>query len=78
MNLASHGVSVLATISILAGGLFIGKGNLYAVVGAGLVVVAAPFDRSVYISVYVSFLVCVVCDDLENICTLEFQGPTGP
>merc|ERR1719445_2511716 len=42
MNIASHGISVF---SPLAGGLFIGKGNLYAVVGAGLVVVAAPFDR---------------------------------
>eukprot|EP00090_Calanus_glacialis_P018652 TRINITY_DN28930_c0_g1_i2.p1 TRINITY_DN28930_c0_g1~~TRINITY_DN28930_c0_g1_i2.p1 ORF type:complete len:155 (+),score=28.68 TRINITY_DN28930_c0_g1_i2:70-465(+) len=45
MNIASHGVSVFATLSVLAGGLFIGKGNLYAVAGAGLVIAAAPFDR---------------------------------
>ena len=45
MSIASHGVSVFATLSILVGGIFIGKGNLYAVAGAGLVVGAAPFDR---------------------------------
>ena len=45
MSIASHGVSVFATLSVLAGGLFIGKGNLYAVAGAGLVIAAAPFDR---------------------------------
>ena len=45
MSIAGHGVSVFSTLSVLAGGLFIGRGNLYAVAGAGLVIAAAPFYR---------------------------------
>ena len=59
MSIASHGVSVLAVLSLLAGGLFIGKGNLYAVVGAGLVIIASPFDRSVFLLLFSCFLLCV-------------------
>ena len=59
MSIASHGVSVLAVLSLLAGGLFIGKGNLFAVVGAGLVIIASPFDRSVFLLLFSCFLLCV-------------------
>ena len=45
MNISIQFISVFTTLSILAGGLFIGKGNFYAVLGAGLVIAAAPFDR---------------------------------
>ena len=45
MNVVIKLISVFTTLSILAGGLFIGKGNLYAVFGAMLVIAAAPFDR---------------------------------
>ena len=45
MTIVGHAVSVFSTLSILAGGLFIGKGNLFAVAGAGLFIAAAPFDR---------------------------------
>jgi len=45
MTIAGQGVSAISTLSVLAGGLFIGKGNLFAAAGAGLVIAAAPFDR---------------------------------
>jgi hypothetical protein len=39
---------MFSTISVMVGGIFIGRGNLYAVAGAALLLAAAPFDRQGY------------------------------
>ena len=45
MVLARRGVSAFSTISVMVGGIFIGRGNLYAVAGAALLLAAAPLER---------------------------------
>merc|ERR1711970_358161 len=45
MDMARQMATLCAILSILLGGLFIGKGNLYAVCGAAMVVASAPFVR---------------------------------
>ena len=45
MDVARQCVSVLAVASLLLGGLLIGDGNIFCVVGAALVMVSAPLVK---------------------------------
>ena len=45
LYLARRVVSVFSMLSVMVGGIFIGRGNMYAVAGAALLLATAPFGR---------------------------------
>ena len=45
LYLARRVLSVFSMISVMVGGIFIGRGNMYAVAGAALLLAAAHFER---------------------------------